>query len=210
MFAGTPNVGLAVGQVVVHHDAVAARRLSCSTRIGSSATTRCSPPRRGRARIITHSTNAWPSSVPEDLERRHRVADLMMRHQGITFTVYGRDQGRRADHALRPDPAPHRRRRVGPHRTRPDAARPRPEPLRPRRLPRPRSSSRTGSCLPSWSSAPRATAARCAASACRRDIYLHISGIDLIRDPDGQFLVLEDNCRTPVGRQLRPQEPRGR
>src|ERR1700712_4581423 len=29
----------------------------------------------------------------EELARRHRVADLMMRHQGITFTVYGRDQG---------------------------------------------------------------------------------------------------------------------
>src|SRR5262249_1389840 len=32
-----------------------------------------------------------------------------------------------------------------------------------------------------------------------RDIYLHISGIDLIRDPAGSYLVLEDNCRTPSG-----------
>jgi uncharacterized circularly permuted ATP-grasp superfamily protein len=32
-----------------------------------------------------------------------------------------------------------------------------------------------------------------------RDIYLHISGIDLIRDPSGEYLVLEDNCRTPSG-----------
>src|SRR5947209_2894939 len=30
---------------------------------------------------------------PDGLERRHKVADLMMRHQGITFTVYGRDRG---------------------------------------------------------------------------------------------------------------------
>ena len=29
----------------------------------------------------------------DELERRHKVADLMMRHQGITFTVYGREQG---------------------------------------------------------------------------------------------------------------------
>ena len=29
----------------------------------------------------------------DELERRHKAADLMMRHQGITFTVYGRDQG---------------------------------------------------------------------------------------------------------------------
>ncbi len=29
----------------------------------------------------------------EELEHRHRAADLMMRHQGITFTVYGRNRG---------------------------------------------------------------------------------------------------------------------
>src|SRR4029078_11407153 len=32
-----------------------------------------------------------------------------------------------------------------------------------------------------------------------KDIYTHISGIDLIRDTDGRYLVLEDNCRTPSG-----------
>ncbi|HTG55643.1 MAG TPA: circularly permuted type 2 ATP-grasp protein, partial [Niabella sp.] len=31
------------------------------------------------------------------------------------------------------------------------------------------------------------------------DIYSHISGIDLIRDADGSFYVLEDNLRTPSG-----------
>lgn len=31
------------------------------------------------------------------------------------------------------------------------------------------------------------------------DIYVHISGIDLIRGEDGQFFVLEDNLRTPSG-----------
>ncbi|TDW99801.1 circularly permuted type 2 ATP-grasp protein [Dinghuibacter silviterrae] len=31
------------------------------------------------------------------------------------------------------------------------------------------------------------------------DIYVHISGIDLIRGQDGRFLVLEDNLRTPSG-----------
>ncbi|MDJ0789094.1 MAG: circularly permuted type 2 ATP-grasp protein [Myxococcota bacterium] len=30
-------------------------------------------------------------------------------------------------------------------------------------------------------------------------IYVHIAGIDLIRDTDGRFLVLEDNIRTPSG-----------
>ncbi len=31
------------------------------------------------------------------------------------------------------------------------------------------------------------------------DIYVHISGIDLIRDGDGSFYILEDNLRTPSG-----------
>jgi uncharacterized circularly permuted ATP-grasp superfamily protein len=31
------------------------------------------------------------------------------------------------------------------------------------------------------------------------DIYVHIAGIDLIRDYDGTFFVLEDNLRTPSG-----------
>lgn len=31
------------------------------------------------------------------------------------------------------------------------------------------------------------------------DIYVHISGIDLIRDANGEFYVLEDNLRTPSG-----------
>ena len=32
-----------------------------------------------------------------------------------------------------------------------------------------------------------------------QDIYTHISGIDLIRDEPGRYLVLEDNLRTPSG-----------
>jgi uncharacterized circularly permuted ATP-grasp superfamily protein len=32
-----------------------------------------------------------------------------------------------------------------------------------------------------------------------RDIYIHICGTDLIRDTDGEYLVLEDNGRTPSG-----------
>jgi uncharacterized circularly permuted ATP-grasp superfamily protein len=31
------------------------------------------------------------------------------------------------------------------------------------------------------------------------DIYTHIAGVDLIRDKDGRFYVLEDNLRTPSG-----------
>ncbi len=31
------------------------------------------------------------------------------------------------------------------------------------------------------------------------DVYTHVSGVDLIRDDDGKFYVLEDNLRTPSG-----------
>jgi uncharacterized circularly permuted ATP-grasp superfamily protein len=32
-----------------------------------------------------------------------------------------------------------------------------------------------------------------------RDVYVHVSGIDLVRDGEGTYLVLEDNVRTPSG-----------
>src|SRR5687767_15696632 len=32
-----------------------------------------------------------------------------------------------------------------------------------------------------------------------RNTYIHICGTDLIRDKDGKYYVLEDNCRTPSG-----------
>jgi uncharacterized circularly permuted ATP-grasp superfamily protein len=32
-----------------------------------------------------------------------------------------------------------------------------------------------------------------------RDVYIHVCGTDLIRGPDGTYLVLEDNARTPSG-----------
>ncbi len=33
----------------------------------------------------------------------------------------------------------------------------------------------------------------------RHGTYVHIAGIDVVRDQDGRFRVLEDNCRTPSG-----------
>src|SRR6476620_5069449 len=32
-----------------------------------------------------------------------------------------------------------------------------------------------------------------------RDVYIHVCGTDLVRDVEGRYLVLEDNCRTPSG-----------
>lgn len=33
----------------------------------------------------------------------------------------------------------------------------------------------------------------------RHGTYVHIGGIDIVRDQAGDFCVLEDNCRTPAG-----------
>ena len=59
-----------------------------------------------------------------------------MRQQGITFTVYGRDQG--VERIIPFDPIPRliAAGRVGPHRARAQAAGSRPQPLHPRRLSR--------------------------------------------------------------------------
>jgi uncharacterized circularly permuted ATP-grasp superfamily protein len=133
-----------------------------------------------------------------ELERCHKVADLTMRHQGITFTVYGRDQG--VERIIPFDPVPRlisgdewdglerglkqrvRALNLFLHDVYHDR-----QILKDRIIP---------------------AELVLGASGYRRefvglpvpkDIYIHISGIDLIRDDGGAFLVLEDNCRTPSG-----------
>ena len=133
-----------------------------------------------------------------ELSRRHRAADLMMRNQGITFTVYGREQG--VEQIIPFDPIPrlipadewdliergliqrvralnlfihdvYNARRI----------------LKDRVVP------------PELVLGASGYRRECVGLRVPRDIYLHVSGIDLIRDADGRFLVLEDNGRTPSG-----------
>jgi len=135
---------------------------------------------------------------PDELERRHKVADLTMRHQGITFTVYGREQG--VERIIPFDPIP---RLVAPYdwdrierglkqRVRAlnlfihDVYHDRLI-LKDRVVP---------ADLIFGASGYRR---ECVGLKSPRDVYIHVSGIDLIRDIDGNFLVLEDNCRTPSG-----------
>ncbi|WP_074306529.1 circularly permuted type 2 ATP-grasp protein [Singulisphaera sp. GP187] len=135
---------------------------------------------------------------PAELERRRRAADLLMRHQGITFTVYGRDQG--VERIIPFDPVPrliadeewrliergltqrvralnlfvhdiYHKRQI----------------LRDLVIP--------AELILGASSYRR----ECVGLRVPRDIYIHISGIDLIRGADGHYLVLEDNGRTPSG-----------
>jgi uncharacterized circularly permuted ATP-grasp superfamily protein len=135
---------------------------------------------------------------PAELERRHKAADLMMRHQGITFTVYGRE--RSGEQIIPFDPIPRlvsssewetierglTQRVCALNLFARDVYHER-HILRDRVVP---------AELVLGATAYRREVVGFRAP---RDIYLHISGIDLIRDPQGQFLVLEDNCRTPSG-----------
>jgi uncharacterized circularly permuted ATP-grasp superfamily protein len=134
----------------------------------------------------------------DDLEHRHHAADLMMRHQGITFTVYGRDQG--VERIIPFDPIPRMvdaeewdgierglKQRVRAlnlfiHDVYHDRLI-----LRDRVVP------------PELVLATSGYRRECVGLRVPKDIYIHISGIDLIRDASGQYLVLEDNGRTPSG-----------
>jgi uncharacterized circularly permuted ATP-grasp superfamily protein len=133
-----------------------------------------------------------------ELQRRHKLADLTMRNQGITFTVYGRNQG--VERIMPFDPIP----RIVPahewdvierglkQRVRAlnlfvhDVYHER-QILRDRIVP---------ADLVLGASGYRREMVGIEVA---KDIYTHISGIDLIRDTDGRYLVLEDNCRTPSG-----------
>jgi uncharacterized circularly permuted ATP-grasp superfamily protein len=134
----------------------------------------------------------------QELQRRHQVADLMMRHQGITFTVYGRKQG--VERIIPFDPIP----RLVPPNEWENVERGlqqrvralnlfvhdvyhRRQVLKDRVVPPE---------LVLGSSGYRREAIGLTVP---RAVYVHVSGIDLIRAPSGEYLVLEDNCRTPSG-----------
>jgi uncharacterized circularly permuted ATP-grasp superfamily protein len=135
---------------------------------------------------------------PEELERRHRVADLTMRQQGITFTVYGREQG--VERIIPFDPIP---RLI-------DAAewqviergldqRVRALNLFIRDVYHDRRILKDRVVPAELVFGASGYRRQCVGLRVPRDVYIHVSGIDLIRDADGRFLVLEDNCRTPSG-----------
>jgi len=133
-----------------------------------------------------------------ELVRRNRAADLMMRHQGITFTVYGREQG--VERIIPFDPIPRviaadewatierglvqrvRALNLFIHDVYHDR-----KILSDRVVP------------PELVLGATGYRRECIGMRVPRDIYLHVSGIDLIRDDRGEYFVLEDNGRTPSG-----------
>jgi uncharacterized circularly permuted ATP-grasp superfamily protein len=135
---------------------------------------------------------------PDDLETRSRLADRVMKTQGITFTVYGR--GRGVERIMPFDPVP----RLVPADEWAKIERGLEQRVRAlnlfvhdvyhaRRILRDRVVP-PELVLSASGYRPEVVGLRVP-----RDIYIHVSGIDLIRDPDGRYLVLEDNARTPSG-----------
>ena len=134
----------------------------------------------------------------DELSRRHRAADLMMRHQGITFTVYGRDQG--IEQIIPFDPIP---RVISPTEwsriERGLIQRVRALNLFIHDVYHDRLILRDRVVPPELVLGASGYRRECIGLKVPRDIYMHVSGIDLIRDAKGEYLVLEDNCRTPSG-----------
>ena len=135
---------------------------------------------------------------PEELERRHKVADLTMRQQGITFTVYGRDQG--VERIIPFDPIP--RLIAAAEWDRIDRGlkqRVRALNLFIHDVYHERLILKDRIVPPELVFGATGYRRECVGLHVPRDVYIHVSGIDLIRDADGEYLVLEDNGRTPSG-----------
>lgn len=154
-------------------------------------------PGEPRAHYSALHERLWQLGADE-LESRHRAADLLMRNQGITFTVYGR--GRGVERIIPFDPIPRiitsaewdRIERGLEQRVRAlnlfihDVYHDRLI-LRDRVVP------------PELVLGASGYRRECIGLRVPKDIYMHVSGIDLIRDADGAYFVLEDNGRTPSG-----------
>jgi uncharacterized circularly permuted ATP-grasp superfamily protein len=134
----------------------------------------------------------------DELARRNRAADLIMRHQGVTFTVYGRTQG--VERIIPFDPIP---RLIAPEEwervERGLTQRVRALNLFIHDVYHDRLILRDRVVPPELVLGAVGYRRECVGLDVPRGIYLHISGIDLIRDASGTFLVLEDNGRTPSG-----------
>jgi len=133
-----------------------------------------------------------------EIERRHRLADLMMRYQGITFTVYGREQG--VERIIPFDPVPRLVATTEWDRIeRGLKQRVRALNLFIHDVYHDRLIFKDRMVPPELVLGASGYRRELNGIKAPRDIYIHISGIDLIRDPQGNYLVLEDNCRTPSG-----------
>lgn len=134
----------------------------------------------------------------DELRRRHQVADLMMRKQGVTFTVYGRKQG--VERIIPFDPIPRLVAKDDWDRIeRGLKQRVRALNLFLRDVYHDRLILKDRVVDPELVLSASGYRREMVGARVPKDIYLHVCGIDLIRDENGRPLVLEDNGRTPSG-----------
>ena len=142
----------------------------------------------------------WLREQPaEHLARKRAEADALFHRVGITFAVYGENAGteRLIPFDIVPRILPGGR--VARARGRAQAARAGAERLRRRHLPRAGHPARRASSRPSRSCAIAQYRPEMQGVDVPGGIYAHIAGIDVVRDDDGSFCVLEDNLRVPSG-----------
>ncbi|QJW98865.1 circularly permuted type 2 ATP-grasp protein [Frigoriglobus tundricola] len=150
---------------------------------------------RGHYRPLFERLAAIP---PKELEHRSRIADGMMKQQGITFTVYGR--GRGTERIMPFDPIP----RLVPADEWNRIERGLQQRVRALNLfvhdvYHARHILTDGAVPADLVFGSAGYRREMNGITVPHDVYLHVCGIDLIRDPIGNYLVLEDNCRTPSG-----------
>lgn len=134
----------------------------------------------------------------DELRRRQQIADLSFLHQGITFTVYGREEG--TERIFPNDPFP----RILTHAEWSRVERGLAQRLTALNLFL-RDIYHEGRIL-NDGVVPREMVYSCKhfrrqmrAFGVRKDVYVSVAGTDLIRTPSGEFVVLEDNLRVPSG-----------
>lgn len=135
---------------------------------------------------------------PDELERRARLADRVMKSQGITFTVYGRGSG--VERIMPFDPIP----RIVPADEWVPIERGLEQRVRALNLfvhdvYHARRALKDGVVPPEIVLTANGYQREVVGLRVPGDVYVHVSGIDLIRDAGGRYLVLEDNVRTPSG-----------
>jgi len=135
---------------------------------------------------------------PKEMDRCLNMADTLMRQQGITFTVYGRDQG--VERIMPFDPIP----RIIPASEWTTIEKGLKQRIRALNLfihdvYHERRILRDQVVPPELVFGASGYRREMNGIRVPRDIYIHICGTDLIRTPEGQYLVLEDNGRTPSG-----------
>ncbi|WP_325985710.1 circularly permuted type 2 ATP-grasp protein [Pseudomonas protegens] len=120
----------------------------------------------------------WLANTPDELlARRRREADLLFHRAGITFTLYGDEQGT--------------------ERLIPFDTIPRIIPAREWRIIEQGCIQRVRALNLFLANQQYQLAMQ--GLDLHGDVYAHVCGVDLVRDGDGRYCVLEDNLRTPSG-----------